>query len=66
MFGKFSNILPSVVLHMLYNTLIAPYLSCCNLALAANDLVLFEKLFRRKPSVLSLLRLLEYSFCAVV
>ena len=47
---KLSKTLTNDVLHTLYNTVIAPYLSYCNIASGTNDSGMFEKLFQVKKS----------------
>ena len=48
---KLSNTLPNDVLHTLYNTLIAQYLSYCNIAWGTSDSRMVNTLFEVKKTI---------------
>ena len=52
---KHSKTLPSDILLTLCNTLIAPYLDCCNIAWSSRDTIEFKKLFRVHKKALRLI-----------
>ena len=53
---RLTKLLPiDVVLHTLYNVLIAPYLDYCNIAWSMNDTVTFVKLFRMQKKALRMI-----------